>query len=396
MAELDLRSRLDASFEGMVDTRRAIHQHPETAFAEHATTGLIRGRLEELGFQARPGAGATGAVALLEGGRPGRTVLLRADIDALPVTEPSGLAFASQTEGVMHACGHDAHTAGLLGVAEVMASRADDLPGRYLFVFQPAEEQLSGAKAMIDAGLLRETPVDFAVGWHVAAPLPVGLVFVRPGIAMSDAQGLRISFRGMGGHGARGGPNVLISAAKVLGSMGVAVAGLEYEGAACVCSAGVVRGGTAPNVLPTAALIEGSLRTFTADQKTEALDRLRALVDEAAAEVDVEGELELTLHAPALRNDPGTSEVVAGAARSLLGPEGVVGGPPLAPSEDMSEILSRVPGCFFHVGGGRSDGRSGDHHSPGFMIDEEAMKIGATVMTEAAVTLAGPSARPTP
>jgi amidohydrolase len=394
MAELELRSSIDAVFDRVVDTRRVLHRRPETAFAEHETTQLIKDRLTELGLRPRPGAGATGAVFMLEGGRAGTTVLMRADIDALPITEGTGLAFSSDVDGVMHACGHDAHTAALLGVAEVMASRAEHLPGRYLFVFQPAEEQVSGARAMLDAGLLTETPVDAAVGWHVTAPLPAGLLKVRAGVAMSDGQGVGISFTGVGGHGARGGPNVLLSVAKVLGSMGMVVAGMEYDGAACICSPGVVRGGTARNVVPASAVIEGSLRTFTSEQKAEALDRLRLLVAEAAAEAGVEGELELSVHAPPVRNDPAVTEVVADTARRCLGPERVVSGPPLAPSDDMSEILSRVPGCYFHVGGGRADGQSGDHHSPRFDVDEEAMRTAAIVLTEAAVALADRPNRP--
>ncbi|MGH9006311.1 MAG: M20 metallopeptidase family protein [Acidimicrobiales bacterium] len=375
-------------FARMVDTRRALHRRPELAFAEHETTRLIRERLDELGLLPRPGAGTTGAVAMLLGGRPGRTVLLRADIDGLPITEGTGLEFSSELAGAMHACGHDAHTAGLLGAAEAMASRAVELPGRYLFVFQPAEEQMSGAREMLDAGLLEESPVDVAVGWHVTTALPVGVVKIREGLAMSDAQGLRITFRGSGGHAARGGPNVLVSAATVLTSLESVVAGLEYEGAASVCSAGVVRGGTAMNVVPTEAVIEGSLRTFTGEQKEEALDRLSRLVAEAAATAGAEGGVELTLHAPAVRNDQVVTGAVAETARRLLGSDRVISGPPITPSDDVSEILSRVPGCYFHVGGQRADGGSGDHHSPRFDIDEESMRTGAIIMAEAAVTLA--------
>lgn len=380
----DLRRRIDALFDQMVDTRRVLHRRPELAFAEQETTGLIRDRLAGLGLAFRPVSTPTGVAAVLQGGRPGRTVLMRADIDALPITEETGLTFASEIEGAMHACGHDAHTAALLGVAEAMSARAEDLPGRYLFVFQPAEEALGGARSMLEAGLLEGLSIDAVVGWHVSAALPAGVAKVRAGIAMSSAQVVRITFSGTGGHAARGGPSVLSSVAVVLGSLGLVVSGLEYEGSSCVCTAGLVRGGRAFNVMPAEATIEGSLRTFTDDQRHEALTRLQSLVAEAASEASVDGVVEVTAHAPAVRNDPAVTQVVTEAAAQVVGSARTVTGPPLTPSDDVSEFLALAPGCYFHVGGGLADGRSGDHHSPRFDIDEEAIRTGASILAEAA------------
>jgi amidohydrolase len=384
----DLHGAVDTAFDQMVDTRRLLHRTPELAFDEHATTAVIRERLAGLGLAGRPCPTPTGAVAVLDGGRPGLTVLLRADIDGLPVVEEAASEFRSERDGVMHACGHDAHTATLLGVAEILSARASEIPGRYVFVFQPAEEQLAGAKAMLDAGLLEGLDVSAAVGWHVISQMPAGVVYCRPGVMLSDGQGLRITFAGAGGHGAMGGPNVVLAAAELARSMADAVTGLEYEGAPCICSPGIIQAGTAMNVLPSRAVVEGTLRTYTPAQKDEALDRLRSLISVAAEKAGVDAELTLTVHAPPVDNDVSVTDLVLQSARATLGARHVVIGPPMPPSDDVSEFLRVVPGCYFFVGGGRADGSSGMHHSPHFSIDEQAMRVAAIVMTAAALSLA--------
>lgn len=392
----ELRARVEAQRDEIVDTRRALHARPELAFAEHGTTALIRERMRRLGIPAARCPTETGGVFVLDGGRPGRTVLLRADIDALPVQEEVDVAFRSRADGLMHACGHDAHTAILLGVASVLAGIAETLPGRYVLLFQPAEEQISGARAMIDGGVLDGLEAEVLVGCHVASLFPAGTVALRPGIAMADGQGLRFTLTGSGGHGAiraaRG--NVVRAAAELVRGLDGVVDGLAYEGGPCACSAGVVQAGKANNVIPRHALVEGTLRTYTPAQKTEALARLQALCARLGAEEGVELALELTGHAPAVRNDAAATAVVRGAAARLLGPAAVLDVPPLPPSDDVSEFLARVPGCYFFVGGARPDGTSGMHHSATFHIDEEALRVGALVMAQAATDLAAAPAPP--
>ena len=383
-----LRTRADAAFDEMVDTRRAVHRHPELSFEEHHTTTLIRDRLSSLGMTLRDCPTATGAVALLEGSRPGTTVLLRADIDALPVREAGFLSFRSERDGVMHACGHDAHTAVLLGVARMLTERADELAGRYLFIFQPAEEVVSGARAMIDGGVLDGLTIDAALGWHIISVLPLGTVYTRPGVLMSEVQGLRIALTGSGGHGAIGGPNVVLGAADVVRAMPDAVSGMEFEGARCACSAGTVHAGTAMNVLPDRAVVEGTLRTYTADQRDTALERLHALVQQAAGGAGAEADLTITGQAPPVENDAEITEVVMAVARDVVGEAQVLTGPPMPPSDDVSEFLRLVPGCYFFVGG-RPEAGAGMHHSPSFAVDEAAMRVAADVMANAAMTLAG-------
>jgi amidohydrolase len=389
---------VDAAFDEMVDTRRALHAHPELGFEEHVTTTLIRDRLGALGLTERPVATPTGGAFVLEGGRPGRTVVLRADIDALAVHEQVDVGFRSTVDGHMHACGHDAHTAVLLGAARVLTARAEELPGRYLFVFQPGEESLMGARTMVEGGLLEGLEGARVIGHHVASTLPVGLVGVRGGITMSEVHSLRITLRGAGGHGAMptGSGDVVRAIARLVDDLGGVVAGLGYEGTDCVCTAGRLRAGSAPNVIPDHAVLEGTLRTFTADQRTEALGRLRALCDTLAADQGVTVELELPGHAPAVVNDPGLSALVAAAARARVGHERVLAMPPVAPSDDVSEFLDRLPGCYFFVGGGHPDGSSGVHHAPTFAIDEEALRVACAVTVDGALAMAAPGPGPAP
>ena len=391
----ELEIRLAARRDEVVDTRRTLHARPELAFAEHATTTLIAERMRSLGLERRRCPTETGGVFALDGGRPGRTVLLRADIDGLPLDEEVDLPFRSRVAGVMHACGHDAHTAALLGVAGALADVAEELPGRSVFLFQPAEEQLSGARKMIDGGVHEGLGAQAVVGCHVTSVFPAGTVAMRPGIAMADGQGLRFSLSGAGGHGAirqaRG--NVIRAAAELVRGLDAVIEGLTYADGVCACSAGVVHAGRASNVVPQRALVEGTLRTYTADQKTEALARLAALCERIRQDEGVEVQLEMTVHAPVVRNDPAATAIVRRAAEQTVGAARVLAVPPMPPSDDMSEFLSRIPGCYFFVGGARSDGTSGMHHTAAFQIDEEALHVEASVLARAAIDLAAGAAR---
>ena len=316
--------------------------------------------------------------------------MLRADIDALPVHEAVDLPFRSFDDGVMHACGHDVHTAALLGAARVLAEHAGDLPGRYVLVFQPGEESLCGARTMVEGGLFDDLTVDGLVGFHVTSMAPPGLVGLRPGIAMSEAHSLTITLRGGGGHGAMPSDqgDVVRAVAVTVGELAGTVEGLRYEGTDCVCSAGMLAAGTAVNVVPELATLRGTLRTFTDDQREEALGRLRALCGRIGSDFGVAVELTLTERTPAVVNDPSVTARVEAAARALPDVH-VVAMPPVAPSDDVSEFLNRVPGCYFFVGGALADGSSGVHHSPTFALDESSLRVGAAVLLESAVALAG-------
>ncbi len=383
---------VDAVFDDMVDLRRAVHRGPELAFAEHATTAIIRDHMGALGIDEALRPTETGGIFAMEGGRPGRTVVLRADIDALPVQEDQARAVHSETEGVMHACGHDVHVAALLGTASVLASRREDLPGRYLFLFQPAEEALCGAKAMVEGGALSVMAGARLVGFHVTSQVPTGLIALRSGVAMSEAHSLRITITGPGGHGAMptGQGDVIRASAELIGRLGSVAEGLTFEGANCVCSAGTIQAGTAVNVVPTSSRITGTVRTFTDAQREELLARLRHLCDAVAEIEGVQVALELPEHTPAVVNDATATDLVEAEARALLGADQVFRMPPASPSDDVSEFLARLPGCYFFVGGAAADGSSGTHHSPTFMVEDESLRVGAGILVRGALALATP------
>jgi amidohydrolase len=379
----------------MVEIRRDLHAHPELAFEEYRTTQVITDRLVQLGFEIRPCPTVTGVVARLAGGRPGRRVMIRADMDGLPVSEErSDLSFASRIDGVMHACGHDVHVAGLLGVADLLARRRDDLQGEFTLLFQPAEEAISGARAMIEGGVIESNPVDFVIGAHVTSLAPVGLVATRAGILMSDAQSITVNIKGRGGHGAMATVegNVVLAVSYLAPRLSSVVDELVYEGTGCACSAGVLSAGTANNVVPRHAQLQGTLRTFTADQKDEAIRRLRTLLDEVESAFQVACELQLGIGAPAVTNNDAVTGSVMRSAATVVGDEGVLTFPPVTPSDDFSEFSNLVPGCYVFVGGALADGSSGMHHSPDFAIDDGACRVVAGVLATAAVDLAAGAA----
>ncbi len=385
---IDLTAAVRAEEDRLIDIRRHLHANPELSNEEHETTKLVVAEMEAIGATRIPLDIATGAAFLLEGGRPGRTVLLRADLDGLPITEErDDLTFASKRAGAMHACGHDAHTAGLVGTARALAAHVEDLPGRYVITFQPAEEGQGGAKEMVAAGLLEATRPDVALGWHCASIFPTGYVGTRNDVLMAGFDAFSFELHGTGGHGALAaslGGNVLLSAAGIAGRLDAAVAEQVYEGTPCSCSAGILESGTAPNVIPAHARVGGTLRTFTPAQRSEAMARLADLAAEVSASEGVHVELQWTNSSDPVVNDPAVSDQLREAARGVLGADGVIELPPVTPSEDMSEFLNRVPGCFFFVGAGLPDGSSGGHHMATFAIDDACVGTGAAVLAEAA------------
>ncbi len=386
----DLDHLLDEADEPMREIRHDLHRHPELSFKEVRTSTVVRERLVELGWELAPCPTETGAVATLHTARPGKRVMVRADIDGLPVSEETTLSYASTTEGVMHACGHDVHTAALLGVADLLARRREDLAGEFTLVFQPAEEGLGGARAMIEGGLLDAHPVDYVIGAHVTSLAPVGLVATRTGIFMSEARALRVDISGRGGHGAmasRAG-NVVLALSELAPRLGEVVDGLSFEGTNCACSAGVISAGSANNVVPRRATLRGTLRTFTAEQYELTATRLRAIVDEVEREFEVTCRLSFNESTPAVRNAGPVVESMMASATRVVGPGAVLDVPPVSPSDDVSEFLNRVPGCYLFVGGALADGTSGMHHSPDFAVDDGALRVMAGVLANGAVELA--------
>ncbi|HLQ62876.1 MAG TPA: M20 family metallopeptidase [Candidatus Acidoferrales bacterium] len=375
----------------VIDLRRHFHRHPEVSFAEHNTTRTIKERLTQLGLELRDCPTETGVVAVLDSGRPGRTVLLRADIDALPIHEESGVGFPSADDGRMHACGHDAHMAIMLGVARTLVERVWDVPGRFLFVFQPAEEIVSGAKEMITRGLLEQNPADVALGLHVASFVKSGTVVTRPGLLWAGSDAFDVTLRGPGGHGGMMGRagNVVAAQAFVLERLHTIVEGLEHDGARCHATVGEVRTDGAWNIVPRTALLRGSVRTFTPELRQDALNRLRDLLVETGTEFGIQSDLKLVYGTVPLFNDPNVTRKVLDYGRELLGDQASVLGKPLTVSDDMAEFLTRIPGCYFMLGAQPPDAAEPPaHHSPLFRIDESALQVGVKMLAGAAARLA--------
>ena len=376
--------------EEVIELRRHFHRHPEVSFDEHATSERLADRLQELGLELKPCPTDTGVVAILDTGRPGKTVMLRADIDALPIHEESGVDFASRTDGRMHACGHDAHMGIMVGVARTLVDRISDVSGRFLFVFQPAEEIVSGAKAMIARGLLDDHHPDSVIGLHITSFTESGTVITRPGLMWAGSDAYQIDFSGPGGHGGMMGRrgNVVSAQAFLIERLHTIVEGLEHDGVQCHTTVGNISSDGAWNIVPRGVAVKGSLRTFTADLRDAALGRLSDLLQEIDTEFGVESSLKLVHGTVPLMNDPNVTRTVLDVGESLIGDKASLLGRPLTVSDDFAEFLTRIPGCYFMLGAMPEGGPPPAHHSPGFKIDERALGVGVKVLAGVAASLA--------
>jgi amidohydrolase len=384
----DLRAEAEGLSGQMVSWRRDLHQHPELAFRETRTAALVAAVLGELGLEVRIGVGRTGVVGLLQGGRPGPTVMLRADMDALPIQEISDTPYASQVPGVMHACGHDGHVAIGLGVATLLARHAADLPGRVLFLFQPAEEADGGAAAMIASGALSDPVPDAAFGLHLWNTMPLGRVCAQAGPLLAAADVIHITVRGQGGHGAL--PHEAVDAIAVTGQILSALQTIVSRNVdpqeTAVLTIGKVQGGTAYNVIAETVEMYGTIRTFSPAIRETVLTRLRVLLDGVTAGMGAHYALQVRSMAPTVVNDPLVSEVARAAAVQVVGATSVVWRPPLMVSEDFAEYQRLVPACFMLLGSGNAElGLNASHHNPRFDFDERVLPIGVNLLATTAM-----------
>ncbi|WP_294086627.1 M20 family metallopeptidase [Sphaerobacter sp.] len=370
----------------LIEDRRYFHQHPELAFQEENTARVVAQRLRELGLEVRTGVGRTGVVGVLRGGRPGRTVLLRADMDALPIEEENDVPYRSQNPGVMHACGHDAHTAILLGVATILAGMREEIAGNVTFAFQPAEEIVSGAKEMIEAGAMADPPVDACFGLHVWQNLPVGVIGVRSGPLMAAGDAFRAVIRGRSAHAAE--PHRGIDATLIASQTVVALQSLVSREVSplesAVVTVGQLHAGTASNIIASHAELAGTVRTFDKEVRRHLSERVPALIRSIAEAMGAEAEVEYSFGVPATVNDPAMTEIVRAAAAEVVGPENVVEATPTMGSEDMSFFLEAAPGCYFFAGSSNEGtGKTFGHHHPRFDIDEQVLPIGVETLVRA-------------
>jgi amidohydrolase len=383
----DFRAEAEALAPQLVRWRRDLHQHPELAFRETRTADVMARELSGLGCEVRTGVGRTGVVGLMHGGHPGPVVMLRADMDALPVREVTEAPYASQAPGVMHACGHDGHMAILLGAATLLARHAAGLPGDVLFVFQPAEEGLGGAAAMLADGVLTDPAPAAAFGLHLWNAMPMGRVCAQAGPLMAAADIIEIVVRGRGGHGAL--PHEAVDAIAVTGQVLSALQTIVSRNVdpqeTAVLTIGTVHGGTAFNVIAETVALEGTIRTFSLPVRETVLTRLRVLLDGIAAGMGARYDLKVQPVAPAVVNDPGIAEVARAAAVQVVGATAVAWHPPMMVSEDFSEFQRVVPSCYMLLGSGNPAlGLDAPHHSPRFDFDEQVLPLGAALLATAA------------
>jgi len=380
----------EATSQHLLTHRRELHAVPELAFKETETAKYLVERLEPLSFdRLEAGVGDTGIVADIKGGRPGRAVMVRADMDGLPITEAGDLPFRSTRRGVMHACGHDVHMAVALEVARAMAGHRDQLAGMVRFVFQPAEEVAGGAKPMIEAGVL--DGIDRVVGLHVWAGLPTGQVSVRSGAMMASADGFTLIVRGKGGHGAMPDLTVdaVVIAAQIVTALQTLVSRETSPRAPVVVTLGSIHGGSAFNIIAGEVVIQGTLRTFDATLRERLLQRMAELAAGIASAMRGSCEFRLESAAPPVVNDATMAGLVAEVATDVLGADAVVPFEPLMVGEDVAYFLDARPGCFFLLGGAPDSGPV-LHHTAEFRVDERCLSIGYRVMSAAVLRLLEP------
>ena len=373
-----IRAGASALFDATVAQRRDFHQHPETAFEEVRTAGIIAERLEALGLGVRRGVGRTGVVAVLEGTAPGRTVLARADIDALPIHDEKTVPYRSQVPGKMHACGHDGHAAVLLSVAELLTGMRDALRGRVVFVFQPAEETVGGAEVMLQDGALDGVTPDAAIGLHLSSEYPVGTVRLRAGPSMAATDSFRVVLHGSGGHAAK--PHLcvdpVVMAARLVGTLQTLVARETDPEDSAVVSVTSVHGGTAYNIIPEAVELKGTLRTFVPATREVLKGRLETLCRAEAELARGHAAFEWIDSSPAVVNDPVMTARLRRVAESVVGPENVGESDRTMGGDDMSVWLQQAPGCYFFVGGRNPElGADRPHHHPRFDLDERSLGV---------------------
>jgi amidohydrolase len=368
--------------------RRDFHLHPELGFQEVRTAGIVARELQNLGLEVSTGVGKTGVVAMIEGSQPGPTLLLRADMDALPILEETQTEYTSQTQGVMHACGHDGHTAILLTVAKMLHEIRADLPGNIKLVFQPAEEGLGGAEAMLADGVLDNPKVDFSLGLHLWNDKPVGWLGIAPGPTMAGAEKFKITVRGKGGHGAAPHLTIdpILAGAHIVTALQSIVSRNVEPLQGAVVSVTYFKSGEAMNVIPPYAEMGGTIRTFAPAVREIVMKRFDEVIRNTAAALGCEVEVEPIRMTPAVINDAALTELAQNSARSVFPDAEIDASAPVTMgSEDFAYLMQSVPGLFMFVGSANAEkGLNYGHHHPKFDIDEASLPRATALMAQTA------------
>jgi len=382
---------IDEILPGVIADRRHLHEHPELGFQEFATAQFVADRLAALGIEdIRRGINVTGVTGIVRGTGTGpkadEVILLRADMDALPITEETGTEYASQNDGVMHACGHDAHTAILLGVARILTERRAEFAGTVKLLFQPAEElPPGGAKGMIEQGVLENPHVDSVFALHMANALPVGQVSVAGGPVMAGGDLFEIVIQGKGGHAAR--PQAAIDpvtiGSEIVNAMQTVVSRSVNPMERAVLSITFFKAGDAFNVIPDVARIGGTVRWFSMEVAALVEERMIAIATQIGEAHGADVTITFPRGYPPTINDDASAAIVREAAIKVVGEDGVITSKPVMGGEDFSRFLLERPGAFFNIGSMNEEkGLVWGHHHPKFDIDEESLGIGVATMVE--------------
>ena len=393
VAHDDLKAAITERTSELVRLRRQFHEQPELAYEEHETARAIASHLREAGLEVTEGVGGTGVVGLLRGTSAGKTLLVRADIDALPVREATDVEYRSRVEGKMHACGHDGHIAIALTLADLLAGMRDRLHGTVKVAFQPAEERIGGADRMIADGVMENPRVDAVIGLHVWSPTPVGDVAVQAGPFFASADEISLRIRGRGGHGAMPHLNVdpIVAAAQIVTALQTLISREVSPFHPAVLTFGTIHGGTTFNVVADEVELRGTVRAYDPADREHLLRRIAEMAGGIAASMRAEAELQVIKGCPACVNDPDITALVRRAAEATVGAEHIPAGDQRqSVSDDMALFLAAAPGCYFLVGAGNSaKGITAPHHSSKFNIDEDGLPIGVEVMARAALEYLG-------
>jgi hippurate hydrolase len=377
----------------LIAVRRRIHAEPEQGLNLPRTAATITGELEALGLQAIPGRSTTSVVATIKGGRPGPAILLRGDMDALPLQEDTDLDFASQVPGVMHACGHDTHVAMLLGAARLLVERKAELSGSVLLMFQPGEEGYYGARYMLEEGLLGAagSPVTGAFAIHISTEYESGSVWLRPGPEMASNDTIRITVRGRGGHASAPHTSVdpIPVAAEIVLALQVLVTRTVNVFDPAVITIAQIQAGTTSNIIPETAFLQGTMRTVSESTREALRIRIRDVVEGIATGYGCTANIEIEAGYPVTVNDPEFAAFVTDVARELIGADAVHEMPaPIMGAEDFSYVLQRVRGAMAFLGGRPLDvdpATAPQNHSNHVVFDEPAMAVGTALYAAVAL-----------
>lgn len=382
--------------EEVIEWRRHFHENPELSNREFETADYIAEYLIDLGLEVETGVAKTGVVALLEGGKPGPVIGLRADMDALPVTERTDVPFASTATGmyqgkevgVMHACGHDTHMAILMGVAKILTDMKEDLSGTVKFIFQPAEEgapqeEEGGAELMVKEGVLQNPDVDVIFGLHISDYLPVGTIAYRPEGIMASSNSFSIEIQGKQAHGSSpwNGVDPIVTAAQIINNAQTIVSrNLELTKQAAVVTFGVIEGGVRSNIIPESVSMQGTIRALDEEMQQHIFERFETIVTNTAESNGAEATLTIHDGYPITYNDPELTGMMAPTLKSVAGEKNAVVIDAITGAEDFSFFQKEIPGLYFFVGGKAPNREAAGHHTPDFYIDESGMKLGVRAM----------------